>query len=158
MARAYPNPPPPRVSRRIWCETAPWEVLRARETIAMVARLDLRPIVAVRPWDVARVGDLVRAFADAGVAAGVWPMLADRDGRWTSAANAARACDFARRVLDACAAPAPAPAAAVAPALELAVDLEPPIDHVRALLDGKPRAAGKWLARGISGRRGRADG
>src|SRR5207244_2666440 len=42
--------------------------------------------------------------------------------------------------------------------LELAVDLEPPIDHVRALLDGKPRAAARWLARGVSVRSGRADG
>lgn len=79
---------------------------------------DIELIAAVRPAELDEVPVLLRAARDAGLRCGLWPMLADADGRWPSRANVVAFGDFAARVLDA--APADAP-----PSL-LAVDLEPP--------------------------------
>jgi len=99
-------------------------------------RVDL--VVAVTPpagvpgsfAPVARLVDRCRA---AGVGIGLWPMLDDRHGRWPSAANAARFAGFCRQLV------ASLRAAGALPG-EIAIDLEPPIDRVRALLAGQPRA------------------
>jgi hypothetical protein len=107
--------------RRIWCETCPWSDLAAEGTLALLAARRLEPIVAVRPGDLDAVAALERSFADAGIRAAYWPMLADADGRWAAAGNMHRFGDFARSV------------AAKVPGRELIVDLEPPIEPSRDL-------------------------
>ncbi len=102
--------------RRVWCETVPYDELVRPSTVGLVARQPLDLLLAVRPWQLAELPDVVRRYRDAGVFVAVWPMLADSDGRWASAASAPAFIAFADAVL------------AAAPfADELVLDLEPPI-------------------------------
>ena len=101
--------------RRVWCETVPYDELVRSETVELLARRGLDLLLAVRPWQLAEVGDVVRRFHDRGVFVAVWPMLADAEGRWVSADSAPAFITFADAVL-----------AAVPFADELVLDLEPP--------------------------------
>jgi len=103
------------VRRRVWCETVPYDELVRSEVVELLARRDVDLLLAVRPWQLAEVADVVRRFHDRGVFVAVWPMLADTEGRWVSADSAAAFIDFADAVL-----------AAVPFADELVLDLEPP--------------------------------
>ncbi|WP_437819181.1 hypothetical protein [Sorangium sp. So ce1078] len=139
--------------RRIWSELLPLEAVRAPGTLALLRRYALELAIAVRPETAAGLPDLAAACADAGVSVAVWPMIADEDGRWASAGNAAAFGAFVARLLDALDARGLA-------AAEVVVDLEPPIQEVRRalaggrgaleLLGGGPRGA----ARERPGRRG----
>ncbi|WP_437900241.1 hypothetical protein [Sorangium sp. So ce124] len=115
--------------RRIWSELLPLEVVRMPGTLALLRRYALELSIAVRPDTAAGLPDLVAACADAGVAVAVWPMIADEDGRWASACNAAAFGAFVARLLDALDARRLA-------AAEIVFDLEPPIDAVRRALAG----------------------
>ncbi|WP_437329837.1 hypothetical protein [Sorangium sp. So ce381] len=133
--------------RRIWSELLPLEVVRMPGTLALLRRYALELSIAVRPETAAGLPDLVAACADAGVAVAVWPMIADEDGRWASAGNAAAFGAFVARLLDALDARRLA-------AAEIVFDLEPPIDAVRRalaggrgaldLLGGGPRGSPRW--------------
>ncbi len=101
--------------RRVWCETVPYEELVRPPVVELFARRDLDLLLAVRPWQLAEIADVVRRFHDRGVFVAVWPMLADGEGRWVSAESAPAFIAFADAVL------------AAAPfADELVLDLEPP--------------------------------
>jgi hypothetical protein len=102
--------------------------LRAPAVLGMLRRYDVDLLVAVRPWDLDALPALLAACADHGVAAAAWPMVDDKDGRWASARNADTFRDFTMRVRD-------------GGAREIAIDLEPPIDDVRAMLSGVGGAA-----------------
>jgi hypothetical protein len=102
------------VRRRVWCETVPYDQLVQPDVVALVARYRLDLLLAVRPWQLADVPDVVRRFREQGVFVALWPMLADRDGRWASAASAAAFTAFADELL-----------AAVPFADEIVIDLEP---------------------------------
>lgn len=115
--------------RRIWSELLPLEVVRAPGTLALLRRYALELSIAVRPETAAGLPDLVAACADAGVAVAVWPMIADEDGRWASAGNAAAFGVFVARLLDVLDARRLA-------AAEVVFDLEPPIEAVRRALAG----------------------
>lgn len=106
----------------------PYEEITRPAVLRLLARYRLSVLVAVRPWTVAAFGEVVRACDAAGVEVAAWPMLDDREGRWASARNAGAFVDLALRVADA------------AEVKELAIDLEPPIDDVRALLRDPSRA------------------
>jgi hypothetical protein len=108
--------------RRIWCETAPPEQLGAPATVALLRRFEITPIVAVWPATVEAVRPACARYADAGLPVAVWPMLADADGRWVSAGNAAAFTSFVEALCD-----------ALAPG-EVVLDLEPPIEAMRATL------------------------
>ncbi|XXX81254.1 hypothetical protein WMF30_21065 [Sorangium sp. So ce134] len=136
-----------RPRRRIWSELLPLEAVRAPGTLALLRRYALELAVAVRPETAAGLPDLAAACADAGVAVAVWPMIADEDGRWASAGNAAAFGAFVARLLDALDARGLA-------AAEVAVDLEPPIQDVRRALSGG-RGALELLG---GGRRGAREG
>ena len=84
-------------------------------------------MVAVRPWQLAGVGDVVRRFQDAGVFVALWPMLTDADGRWASATSAVPFVALADELL-----------ARVPFADELALDLEPPFGALARWKDGRP--------------------
>jgi hypothetical protein len=106
--------------RRIWCETVPAATLAAPATVALLRRYGVDPILAVWPSTVPEARAAADRFAEAGLRPALWPMLADADGRWASADNADRFCDFAERL------------AAEASAAEIVFDLEPPIGALRA--------------------------
>jgi hypothetical protein len=102
------------VRRRVWCETVPFDELIRPAVVDLVARHRLDLLLAVRPWQLAEVGDVVRRFRDRGVFVGVWPMLADGDGRWVNARSTPAFIPFADALVD-----------AVPFADELILDLEP---------------------------------
>jgi hypothetical protein len=123
--------------RRIWCETLPYADVRSARVLGLLERFGLELLLAVRPWDIPELPDVLRACADRGIAVGLWPMLENEEGRWASIHNAQRFADLARRVAD------HAPRS-------LTIDLEPPFDRVRALTQGKVplRSLRGWLCAG----------
>ena len=120
--------------RRVWSETVPYERLIEPEVLGLLRRYAIDVLVAVRPPDLGTLPRVVAVCADAGVGFTAWPMLDDADGRWASARNANVFVTFVRRVL------------AAAPLREIAIDLEPPIEDVRAVLEGTS-GAGRALRR-----------
>jgi len=133
---------PRRARRRIWCETVPLETLGAPATVALLRRYDVHPIVAVWPETLAGTAAVAARFVDAGLQPALWPMLADADGRWIGAANAAAFCAFAERL------------AGELGAAEIVLDLEPPIEAVRKTLASHvlPAAAGPTAFRSARAR------
>jgi hypothetical protein len=111
---------------RIYCETLPFEDVTRPRTISLLRRHDLELVLAVRPWQLGDLPAVARVLEDSGVPVSVWPMLADDEGRWASAHNAASFVRFVRATSDALV------AAGVAPR-EVLLDLEPPFTHARAL-------------------------
>ena len=126
--------PAPR--RRVWSEEVPYGVLAGDAALAPLRRWGVELAVAVRPWHLPALPDLLRAARDGGITVSLWPMLADEEGRWANARNLVPYGALARRIVDAVAAAGLPPAA-------LNVDLEPPIAELRALLAG---GRSSWLA------------
>ncbi len=116
-----------RSRRRVWCETVPPETLVAPATVALLRRYAVDPILAVWPSTVDAAREAAARFAGAGLRPALWPMLSDADGRWISAANAAAFCAFAERLVERLAERPAGP-------FEIVLDLEPPIEAVRATL------------------------
>lgn len=123
--------------RRIWSEYVPYEVLETRALLRALGDRSLTLIVAVTPDLAPGAAGVVRACRDAGIELGLWPMLANADGRWASAVNAARFCGFVRSLIDSLDARAALPDF-------VAIDLEPSIEHMQRLVHGRwaalPRA------------------
>ncbi len=111
----------------MWCETLAYDELVRAPVASLLARYRVDLLLAVRPWQLAEVADLVRHFQDAGVFVAVWPMLADVDGRWASASSHAKFIAFADELL-----------ATVPFADELVLDLEPPLAQLTRWKDGSP--------------------
>ena len=121
--------------RRLWSEMVPYDRIAEASLLADLAARRIDLLVAVTPPSAHGAARLVDSCRAAGVGIGLWPMLDDRHGRWPSAANASRFASFCRELLSSLRAAAALPD-------EIAIDLEPPIDRVRAMLAGSPRA---WL-------------
>lgn len=125
--------------RRIWSEFVPYSSLASARVLALLERHDVQLLVAVTPESLDELPGLIRSCGDAGLQLGLWPMLADADGRWGSTFNAQAYADFVRSVVDS------APQVGT-----IAIDLEPPIAMVQGLLKGHPLAyrqlvrAGQW--------------
>jgi len=115
------------VRRRVWCETLPYDELARSSLAAQLQRRQIDLLLAVRPWQLAEVAEVVRGLQAAGVFVALWPMLADADGRWASAATHLRFIAFADELL-----------ARVPFADELVVDLEPPIAALARWKAGRP--------------------
>jgi hypothetical protein len=113
------------VRHRVWCETLPYDELPSH--VPLLARYGVDLLLAVRPWQLAEVPDLVRRARDAGVFVGVWPMLADVDGRWANARSHAKFVAFADELLE-----------RVPFVDELVIDLEPPIAQLAKLKRLRP--------------------
>lgn len=113
--------------RRVWSETLPLDELARPAVVALLARFRVDVMIAVRPWQLADVGDAVRRLQDAGVFVALWPMLADADGRWASAASSIGFVAFADDLL-----------ARVPFVDELAIDLEPPLRDLARWKDLRP--------------------
>ena len=131
--------------RRIWSETVGYDVLASARVLDLLRRFDLSLLVAVRPWNVAKLGELSRACLGAGVPLALWPMLADEDGRW---ANVQNANTFATLVRDALG----ASEAALRAEPEVAVDLEPSFDALRGVSAIPPRIRPLLRARALAKR------
>jgi hypothetical protein len=115
--------------RIVWSEMVPYPEIRDPALLACLAARGIDLMVAVRPGTLEDAPAVVAACRTAGVGVGLWPMLDDDDGRWLSAANAARFSELACGL-----------AAAAGPGGEIAIDLEPPIDRVHGILAGRPTA------------------
>jgi hypothetical protein len=126
--------------RRIWSEDVAYDVVRSPRVLGLLAPRRLELCLAVRPGQEPGLPRVLGACAEAGVPVALWPMLADRDGRWVSAKNAGAFAAWARRIVDELARDA-------VPCAEIVVDLEPAIDGVRAALD-RPLEAPRRIAEG----------
>lgn len=115
---------PNALRRRVWCETLP---LAAVGALAPALRdRGIEVLLAVRPWQLDDAAAVTARLRDAGVYVGLWPMVADGDGRWVSVESAAAAIALADRVI------------AHAPCDELVLDLEPHFDRLARWKDGRP--------------------
>lgn len=114
-------------TRRIWSEFVSYEQLCSRAVLTLLRPRKLQLLVAVTPGRLAGLSTLVSTYRDAGIDLGLWPMVADEDGRWGSTFNARLYADYVLRIAE-----------QVAPGTTIAIDLEPPIALTRALLRGNP--------------------
>ncbi|MDB4944214.1 MAG: hypothetical protein JWP97_3748, partial [Labilithrix sp.] len=114
---------------RLYSETLSFAEIERADTLRLLRRHPFDLVLAVRPWQLEDLPEVVRTLEGAGVRTSVWPMLADHEGRWASAGNAA---SFARLLL----ATGEALARSGMPAREVLLDLEPPFTHARALAVG----------------------
>jgi hypothetical protein len=108
--------------------------LRQPAVLRALAERGVQLAFAVRPGD---QDDAIAVVADAraaGVSVALWPMIADGDGRWASAASFDPWCAYVDGLLESL-------ARADALPHELVVDLEPPIALVRAWSAVRPRRA-----------------
>ncbi len=110
---------------RLYSETAPEDALTAVSTLRVLAARDVELVLAVRPWDLARLPDLAARVTGAGVPLGLWPMVHDDDGRFLHLGNVARVRELALAALAGARARGGAPA-------DVMLDLEPPVDALRA--------------------------
>jgi len=111
----------------------PYDQVGDRSLLADLAARRVDVLVAVTPDVAFRAAWLVDRCRAAGVGIGLWPMVEDRYGRWPSAANADRFAGFVGELMAALRAAGALPD-------EIAIDLEPPIERVRAALAGRPGA------------------
>lgn len=109
--------------RRVWCETLSYEALPAHLGLLARHRLDL--LLAVRPWQLPEVSELVRRLRGEGLFVGVWPMIADEQGRWANARSCTEFIAFTDELL-----------ARVPFADEVVLDLEPPYFQLARLRPG----------------------
>lgn len=117
--------------RRIWSETLPLAEHGEPAVLRCLAAAGVEVLLAVRPWQLAEVAAIVEQLRGEGLVVGLWPMLADADGRWASVHSIAAFIAFTDAVL------------AAAPACdELVIDLEPPLEVLARWKALRP--AGSW--------------
>lgn len=79
---------------RVWCEHLDYADARRPETLDLLERGDLHPLVAVRPdSDRHALAKLIDAIQTRGLEFGIWPLIAEEDGYWPSVRNASRFLD-----------------------------------------------------------------
>jgi hypothetical protein len=115
-------------TRRVYSETLPYEELVRPRTLGLLARYELELVLAVRPWDLAKLPRVAKALGDIGVSLSIWPMLSDEQGRW---ANMHNASSFADLTLSAC----DVLVANGVPPRDVLFDLEPPFAQTRSLAE-----------------------
>jgi hypothetical protein len=65
------------------------EILGAPETIALLQRYELQPLIAMPPGrEGPAMVKALRSLHDAGVPIGIWPLLSESEGYWPGSANA----------------------------------------------------------------------
>ena len=85
------------LSYRVCVEFLPPQELALPSVVRLLERFGVAPLLALPPHRDDLAGLLALApFTRAGLGAGIWPLLDDRDGYWPSEGNAAR---FAERTL-----------------------------------------------------------
>lgn len=122
--------------RRIWSETLPLADHVQPAVLRALVDANVEVLLAVRPWQLGEVAAIVERVRGAGLVVGLWPMVADDDGRWASVRSLAAFIAFTDALL------------AAAPACdELVIDLEPPLAVLARWKSLRP--AGSW-SRGYS--------
>lgn len=125
---------------RIWSEFLAYDDARSPEVLDLLERHEVHPIFAVRPdSDLDSLDRLLADVGSRGLSTAIWPLLAKHDGYWANEANHQAWRSFAWQVIDELRSRSGQPA-------WVAVDLEPPIDDVTALLRDVT-ALGKALTR-----------
>jgi hypothetical protein len=109
----------------VWCETLPYPELPAALPLLAARKIDL--LLAVRPWELAAIAEVVRRARGEGVVVGVWPMIADEDGRWANTRSSDKFIAFTDALL-----------MEVPFVDELAIDLEPPFEQLAKWVRGRP--------------------
>lgn len=120
--------------RRVFSEHVDAVRLRRPEVLRALAERGVQLVAAVRPGGEDDAVALVAEARAAGVSIAVWPMIADADGRWASAANAPRWCAYVEELFATLARRDAVPH-------ELCMDFEPPIALVRAWSAVRPQRA-----------------
>ncbi len=125
--------------RRIWCELLPAEELTSPATLRLLERFQLEPILAFPPErDEGPYLEALTVLARAGRSFGVWPLLADQHGYWPSVENVVEFQERVQVVLQQLDRVGARPRT-------VAVDLEPPLQRMKPLMDGGVSAArGLW--------------
>lgn len=126
--------------RRIYSELVPLDVLVRSPALPELARRGMQLLFAVQPGQLEGALALLERAAELDLSAGVWPLIDDAHGRWLNPRHARVFETWATQLLDVV-------EASGAPMDAVVLDLEPPIDEVRAAFDGELRAAKAWLDR-----------
>lgn len=125
---------------RIWTELLAPKELGSPAVGRLLERFELQPLIALPPErETGAMAAAIGALSARGLPIGIWPLLSDLDGYWGSERNAETFGARARAALDF--------AGRVAQVQTLALDLEPPIERTRALLD--PDRNGRAIVRSI---------
>ncbi len=111
----------------VFSEQTRFEAATAPEVLESLSRRGFGLRVAVQPGQEEAAVDVRRACRRAGVPFGLWPLLADADGRWANVESAEPFAAHARALLDTMARAGATPD-------ELLIDLEPSIRRVRRML------------------------
>jgi hypothetical protein len=113
---------------RIWSEFLPYRDASSPEVLDLLERFDVHPIFAVRTdSDLGALAELIGACRGRKLEPGVWPLLDRADGYWANETNARAWERETWHVLDALDGSGARP-------VWVAVDLEPPLDDVTAML------------------------
>jgi hypothetical protein len=86
--------------RRIWCERVPYQVLTSKPVLQLLTRYRLKPLVAVLPEQMADVGNVARLLSEKGIPFGLWPMIANEQGRWANTHNVHFFSDYISHLLE----------------------------------------------------------
>ena len=121
--------------RAIFVEDLPEAELSRPAVVKLLVDHRLSAIVSIRPWNVVATIEAQRALEAAGVPVTLWPMLADDAGRWVNVRTVAAMRVFVGAVCNR------AVCAPDAPPLRVLLDLEPPIEDVRAVLQSRSLVA-----------------
>lgn len=117
-------------TRRVWTEFLSPEILAAPDTLALLQRYQLQPLIAMPPGreDHLAMASALQRLHRAGISLGLWPLLSDRDGYWPGSGNAPLACQRVAELL------AFAQSAQI-PIATVAMDLEPALALKREFQD-----------------------
>lgn len=126
--------------RRIYSELVPLDELRESPALPELARRGMQLLFAVQPGQLQGALSLLERAAELELSVGVWPLIDDAHGRWLNPRHAHVFESWATQLLDVI-------EASGARIDTVVLDLEPPIDEVRAAFDGELRAAKAWLDR-----------
>ena len=139
------------VRRRIWSEFLPPEELAASATINLLERFGLEPLIALpKSAESPAMARALHRLSLRGIPLGLWPLLDDHEGYWPSEDNASA---FLRRCREALA----FADAAGARIRTIAIDLEPPLEVMRALAGDSARARMSAIWSGMREARSRSD-
>ncbi|MBK8012579.1 MAG: hypothetical protein IPK13_14610 [Deltaproteobacteria bacterium] len=140
--------------RRVFSEHLPAEVLGDGATIDLLRRFGLEVIVAL-PSDreTPAMANAFERLGQAGVPLGVWPLLDDAEGYWPSEQNVTSFVRRVTRALEFVDASGPGSGRALR---TVAIDLEPPLEVTRLLLDGSLSDRLRTLAHAARAARGDA--
>ncbi|MGE0790118.1 MAG: hypothetical protein AB7S26_30875 [Sandaracinaceae bacterium] len=126
--------------RRIFSELVPLPQLVASPVLERLAEREIQLLVAVQPGQLRPLLELIHRAKALGLSLGIWPLLDDKQGRWLNPRFAHAFEAWTTQLLDVLAADR-------LHVDTLVLDLEPPIEEVRAVVRGELGAAKAWLSR-----------